>query len=329
MLLDTVKITASNRIDPTAYLEGRGFTVRREGRQLSVRRGGDEYYRITQKSDGRWVACDKTGNGIGDNLALVRDLEPTLGFLEAVARLAAGPVASREPLPEPPRRTRPARWPQTRADRHAGRVYLQRRGISVDTLDHAERSGFLRYARGGVLFVGRDVQGAARNVSQRLIQPGPDEKPKRDLAGSDKTYPPILPGNPRVVWIVEGGVDALAARDLARRRGKAPPTVLVSGGATVRCFLDNPTVQTRLLHADAVIVVRDNERTAQKQAETDAAHDRQIARIRELRGACADWRPPVGVKDVAELNQRERAGAGASRSGSALSSPATNQSRPR
>ena len=32
MLLDTVKITESNRIDPTVYLEGRGFTVRREGR---------------------------------------------------------------------------------------------------------------------------------------------------------------------------------------------------------------------------------------------------------------------------------------------------------
>ena len=109
MLLDTVKITESNRIDPTAYLEGRGFTVHREGRHLSVRAGGDEHYRITQKSDGRWVACDKTGNGIGDNIALVRDLEPALGFLEAVARLAAGPVASREPLPEPPRRTRPAR----------------------------------------------------------------------------------------------------------------------------------------------------------------------------------------------------------------------------
>jgi hypothetical protein len=321
MLLDTVKITASHRIDPTAYLEGMGFTVHGEGRQLSVRSGGDEHYRITQKSDGRWVACDKTGNGIGDNLALVRDLEPTLGFLEAVARLAAGPVASREPLPEPPRRTRPARWPQTRADRHAGRAYLQRRGISVDTLDHAERSGFLRYTGGGVLFVGRDVQGAARHVSQRLIQPGPDEKPKRDPAGSDQTYPPLLPGNPRVVWIVEGGVDALAARDLVRRRGKAPPTVLVSGGAGVRGFLDHPPVQTRLLQADAVIVVRDNERTEQRQAETDAAHDRQIARIQALRGNCGDWRPPGGVKDVAELNQREQAGD--RRSGATLAPPVT------
>ena len=89
--------------------------------------------------------------------------------------------------------------------------------------------------------------------------------------------------------------------------------MLVSGGATVRCFLDNPTVQTLLLHADSVVVVRDNESTAKKQAETDAAHDLQIARIRELRGNCGDWRPPVGVKDVAELNQQERTGAASAR----------------
>ena len=271
-----------------------------------MRAGSDEHYRITQKSDGYWVACNKTGQGIGDNIALVRDLEPGLGFLDAVARLTDEPVVQREPLAEAPRRTHPARLPQTRADRHAGRVYLHGRGISSDTLDHAERTGFLRYAGGSVLFVGRDASGGLRNVTKRLIAPGPDDKPKRDLAGSDKHYPPILPGNPRVVWIVEGGVDALAARDLAKRRGKAPPTVWVSGGATVRCFLDNPTVQTLLLHADSVVVVRDNECTAKKQAETDAAHDLQMARIRELRGNCADWRPPVGVKDVAELNGREQ-----------------------
>jgi hypothetical protein len=59
-----------------------------------------------------------------------------------------------------------------------------------------------------------------------------------------------------------------------------------------------------------------------KQAETDAAHDLQIARIRELRSTCGDWRPPAGVKDVAELNQQERAGA--RRSGPALAPPAAN-----
>ena len=110
---------------------------------------------------------------------------------------------------------------------------------------------------------------------------------------------------------------------------KAPPTVLVSGGAGMRCFLDHPTVQTLLLHADSVIVVRDNESTAKKQAETDAAHDLQIARIRELRGHCADWRPPVGVKDVAELNRREQAGVGDCRSGSVLAPPVTREGESR
>jgi len=71
--------------------------------------------------------------------------------------------------------------------------------------------------------------------------------------------------------------------------------VLVSGGAGVRLFPDNPGVKTLLLHADSVVVVRDNESTAKKQAETDAGHDRQIARIKALRGNCADWRPPAGV----------------------------------
>jgi len=77
-------------------------------------------------------------------------------------------------------------------------------------------------------------------------------------------------------------------------------------------MLSPDTVQTLLLHADSVVVVRDNEATEKKQAETDAAHDRQIARIRALRGNCADWRPPVGVKDVAELNLSEHRAASGS-----------------
>ncbi|WP_223925564.1 hypothetical protein, partial [Aeromonas caviae] len=32
-----------------------------------------------------------------------------------------------------------------------------------------------------------------------------DPVQKRDLRGSDKIYPPILPGDPAKVWIVEGG----------------------------------------------------------------------------------------------------------------------------
>lgn len=302
MLINNELMMKAKQMNPTHYLESRGFKVQKDGaRHLSVRAGTDEIYRISKKPDGHWVACDKSGHGVGDNIALVRDLEPRLRFLEAVERLCNGPVMKCEPLPSPSR-TRPARLLQTAADRHAGRCYLRERGISGDTLDQAEQCGFLRYTGGGVLFVGRDGQGSLRNVTKRLISPVEGEKSKRDLAGSDKSYPPILRGNPRVVWIVEGGVDALAAQDLATRRGKLPPTVIVSGGATVRLFLDNPTVQTLLLQADSVVVGRDNESTEKKQAEIDSARDLQVARIVELRGHCLDWRPPIGVKDVAALN---------------------------
>ena len=72
-------------------------------------------------------------------------------------------MIQREPIPAAPRCRRPVRRPQTRADRQAGRVYLHGRGILPATLDHAERTGFLRYTGGGVRFVGRDGRGAVED----------------------------------------------------------------------------------------------------------------------------------------------------------------------
>ena len=91
---------------------------------------------------------------------------------------------SRPPAPDP---RRPPRRPglPARARRLAGHAG-----------NHAERTGFLRYTGGGVLFVGRDGSGQARHITKRAIDPGPDEQPKRDLAGSDKTYPPRCPATP-------------------------------------------------------------------------------------------------------------------------------------
>lgn len=103
MLLKNELITESKKIDPTSYLEKMGFKVRKDGaRHLSVRSGHDEIYRISKKPDGHWVACDKTGRGIGDNIALVRDLEPGLCFFQAVEQLCNGPVVKRESLSSPP-----------------------------------------------------------------------------------------------------------------------------------------------------------------------------------------------------------------------------------
>jgi hypothetical protein len=164
-----------------------------------------------------------------------------------------------------------------------------------------------------VLFVGNGPTGP-ENVTRRATDPA-DPVQRRDFAGSDKRFPPILPGNPATVWIVEGGVDALALRDLASRRGEQPPTVIVSGGSKVRGFLENEAVRNLLVRADKVVLAFENEplrpgeadaERAERQAQTDGDHDKQAAAIMEITGRePVKYRPPAGAKDLADLNEKQ------------------------
>jgi hypothetical protein len=293
------------------YLEAHGFTVKREGRHASVRNGsGDEVYRLTQTS-GRWVWCDLYGQNGGDVIALVRDMAPGTSFRDAVFELTGGAalvqrVQAPKPAPEsPPTSPSPLTLPLCQPhQRSAGRAYLAGRGISPATLDAAEAAGMLRYASGAVLFVGYDEARQPRSVTQRLIHD--DAIPnKRDLRGSVKAFCPILPGDPQTVWIVEGGTDALAVQDREGGDGQ-PPTVIVTGGAGVRSFLDQPAIQALLRKAARVVIACENEKDAETQARTDAHHAQQRDRVCGIApGADVQlWRPPAGCKDVAQLHAR-------------------------
>jgi len=293
---------SARELDPTAYLEACGYTVKRQGRHLSVRYNGDEVYRVTRRRDGRWLWCDRYGNVGGDNIDLVREIEPGTSFAEAVYRLAGAPTVRQQTRPSEPKRQPPQLPSQGLAAREYGRDYLRSRGISQETIEYAERVGMVRYADGGVLFVGYDQSGIAQNVTRRAIAPG-DPVQKRDLRGSDKSYPPILPGDPAKVWIVEGGVDALALHDLAKRSGKTPPTVIVSGGAGVRSFLESEHVQAILKRAERITVAGENEKDAETQARTDAEHQKQAQRAAEITGCdVRQWKPPKPYKDLADMN---------------------------
>lgn len=282
-------------------IEAAGHRVTKTGRGYAV----DGELRVDRVSAGHWVACDHYGNAIGDNIDLARHLHgDDLSFTEAVFLVTGGgAVVSRdvqpaEPLAPP---TLPAPTPEARK---RGRRYLEEeRGISPATLDRAEKAGMLAYADGAVMFVGRNA-GSVRCVTARATSPTATVQ-KRDLKGSDKGFPPILPGDPRRVHVVEGGTDALALHDLAARRGLEPPTVIVSGGAGVRRWGDNEAVKTALRGAERVTVWRDVENTQEKQLKTDAAHEKQAEMIREINPA-ADVRlgTPKG-KDLAEQNQAE------------------------
>lgn len=259
---------------------------------------------MTRQHD-RWLWCDRYGNHGGDNIDLVREIEG-VGYAEAVSRLLGVPTVRHQPIPpqtrQPPRQ--PPQLPaQTPLDIERGRAYLMGRGISIDTIEHAEKSGMVRYAGGGVLFVGYDPAGTPQNITRRAIAPA-DPIQKRDLRGSDKSYPPILPGDPASVWVVEGGADALALHDLAKRRGQPPPTVIVSGGANVRSFLESEHVQEILRRAERVTVAGEREKTPETQAKTDAGHQRQAERIEEITGReVLQWTPPMPYKDIADLVQ--------------------------
>ncbi|MGD9710259.1 MAG: relaxase, partial [Halothiobacillaceae bacterium] len=159
---------------------------------------------------------------------------------------------------------------------------------------------------------GRDGEGTAQAIYRRSTTPA-GTKGKRDRYGTDKSFPPMLQGDPGRVLVVEGGVDALAAHELARRRGEQPPTVIVSGGAGVfKCF-DRQAIQDALRRAERVLVAFERENDGDTQARTDAGHIRQIERIKEITGRDVQrWDPPEGAKDLAEWieNIKRRNGRG-------------------
>lgn len=290
-------------IDPTPYLESQGFNVVKEGRHHSVKLAGDEVYRLTEKPDGRWLWCDNYGNRGGDNLDLVKELEPQKSFGDRVYTLRdeSRPTASSRPKP----RSRPTRKPKLpHQDQKAvkqGREYLLERKMSQEVIERAEQQGFLKYCSDGVFFCGYDENGEIAAATKRAIDAAAEVQ-KKDLFGTDKSCPPILHGGSDV-WIVEGGADALALQNIKERAGDPRPTVIVSGGARVYSFLERPEIRELLKGARSVTVAYELEDTPEKQMQTDAGHDKQKGLVAEITGKEVGEYRPGGLKDLAAVNE--------------------------
>jgi hypothetical protein len=290
--------------DPADYLEAKGFTVKREGRHITATLSDGTEIRSTLRPEGRWVSCDKTSNPIGDNIALIQYLEPGLGFQGAMAVLLDVYGRDLQPMATEPAQEKTPIVPPLEGVEN-GRDYLEKvRLISKGTIAEAERQGFIGYTKDGVLFKGYDSCGIVRCVTHRATGQGA-LVPKRDLMSSSKRYPQILKGESGDVWIVEGGMDALALHTMSTSRNKKPPTVIVSGGSQVRAFLENDEVLGLIRAASDVYICLENEANPEVQAKTDSQHEIQAEKILAATGKRAKfWKPKAPVKDLADLNAK-------------------------
>lgn len=323
----------AKHVDPRPFLTSYGYFIKNEGRHCSVRNiQNEEVYRLTQSSKG-WIWCDKLASQGGDNVDLIKKLAlehdgQSISNIQALRRLTGkdpyemtrnttSQMAYTKPMQARPLIvTYPSLPPTSTYAQQQGRAYLHDvRCISYETIEHAEKSGMVKYGPDCVLFCGYDIgeNGGSpriRNVTKRAASINNPEK--RDLRFSDKTFPPILPGDPALVWIVEGGTDALALQDLMKRHNKQPPMVIVSGGANALKPFDNPQVQRILLQSRKIFIAVENEKDSITQAKTDAAHLRQYQRIAEIRKNqppqefLVMWKPdPAKGKDLADLNEKQ------------------------
>jgi hypothetical protein len=305
------EINKAKRVDPDLYLQSKGFEVKKEGKHYSIKLNGEEVFRTTKKDDGYFVTCDKAGNGIGDNISLVKNIEGC-SFKEAISIINKtnyinnissinqnnNQISSNEKKEE-------IKLPMADVNIvNSGRKYLLERGIELEVILKSEKENFIRYANDTIFFVGYDGDGKIKNVTKRSTNVN-DEIQKRDLKGSDKYYPQILKGSEKSVWVVEGGVDALAAHSLALRLNKEAPTIIVTGGANVLAPFKNLEIQELLKKAEKVVIALENEKSIKVQTETDKAHQKQIEYINNVspnKSIC--WKPPQTFKDLADYNQK-------------------------
>ena len=299
---------AAHRAELVDYMRGLGLDVKKDGVKDWV---VDDRYRITRKQDGHFVWCSWDQSRGGDAIAFCTE-ELGRSFQQALADLGEGRLS---PVTKPHGISHVDRFPTSppvSRDPDAVLEYLEGRGISRSTIRHAQCAGFLRFVdyQGvpAAAFCGLGDNGRLRFMTLRLTQPiksWDGEKPitKIDIRYSDKSFPAIWRGGDpnKSVWVVEGGMDALAVMDWYRSHAMAAPDIIVSGGAGVRAFLDRPHVQSILKQSATVYVCLENEKTAETQRCTDSDHEKQIDKICAL--GCETviaWTPPFGSKDIAD-----------------------------
>ena len=177
--------------------------------------------------------------------------------------------------------------------------------ISRRTCIEAQRTGFMRSTSEGIAFAGYDSQGKLRNATLNSLNHN-DRMKKRDVEGSDKTYPPILPGSPKSVWIVGNGFDALALHDMAIRSDKKPPTVIIASGPEIAACLDNPSIKQKLCSAENIVIAKERPEFIKTRSFADRDYEMQAERIEGFSSKKVTfYTHPEKSENIAEHNKKQ------------------------
>jgi hypothetical protein len=197
-----------------------------------------------------------------------------------------------------------------RSDRNDDQVfeYVISRGVSWSTVTTAESTGFLQRSKQGLTFVGRDENGVVKQAETRLLKPFFTDSGKemrfKCVEGSDRSYPPILPSvkDSDTIHLVEGGFDALGLREYLSRESK-DDTIIMTGGKDNINYLSHAHIK-QLLENKTVNIWRDHEKSEIVQVEADVAFNKTIEALKAINvKEITVSTPPVGIKDIAELNK--------------------------
>lgn len=310
------------RASPEPFLRsfyGNELKMSPSGRSLAVK----GVLRADYKN-GRWVACDWSGGGIGGSVNIIRHVY-NVGFKDAVELLTgqsfSDPVRA-HPAPQKPRLRRKTeagppqilRVPDFVADKTEGRAYLQSRGVFLETIMRCEHEGSLAYTKNGLCFLGRNEMGAIRYVAHRFYreQEAPDGsmRTKKDEVNSSKTYTfNIQPKTERyATYLVEGGINALSLHDLLSRCGE-DAFIVTTGSVSARGWMKNPATLARIAKSTGIVMICENESAGKrataerKQYETDGLRLKVLNDLRDALGEENALRitlayPPVGYGDI-------------------------------
>ena len=214
------QIRAADSTDLAAYLENRGYELKREGRQVKLAEHDSLYIKGNQWY---WFSQRKGGKAI----SFLTEYEG-MSLVEAMKILTGEEPISDKPLPKAKPIERPAvkelMLPDSAENNNAVFAYLKSRGIDARIIKRCIDEGIIfqtnmfylrkengsyerKYCPPQVVFVGKDKDGIAKYACTRSCK----GNEKHDAYGSDKAYAFSVPQTgSKSVWVFESAVDLLS-----------------------------------------------------------------------------------------------------------------------